>query len=203
MMKLCKTNFVSNCNCAIDVCHLLQIFEKALDEPKYSSLYAQLCHRLFRDAPNFEPPESNITVRLQHSRFLFINFCYFCQMSELAVNLYIHTVLLSGTTGRVLDLRSTGRGSNPTRGKAARQTQAIGTGQATMMLYGWEGNRRPGESSGSLPLPYCFISYFTSEHWILCCCLDSISVLIMGLWMSLGQTRSCPVLFNITHLACP
>jgi hypothetical protein len=40
----------------------VQIFEKALDEPKYSSLYAQLCHRLFKDAPNFEPPDSNITV---------------------------------------------------------------------------------------------------------------------------------------------
>jgi translation initiation factor 4G len=41
---------------------ILLIFEKALDEPKYSSLYAQLCHRLFRDAPNFEPPDSNITT---------------------------------------------------------------------------------------------------------------------------------------------
>ena len=34
----------------------LQIFEKALDEPKYSSLYAQLCRRLHDDAPNFDPP---------------------------------------------------------------------------------------------------------------------------------------------------
>ena len=51
---------------------LLKIFEKALDEPKYSSLYAQLCHRLFRDAPNFEPPESNIRVRLQLITVLFI-----------------------------------------------------------------------------------------------------------------------------------
>ena len=33
-----------------------QIFEKALDEPKYSSLYAQLCRRLHDDAPNFDPP---------------------------------------------------------------------------------------------------------------------------------------------------
>lgn len=38
---------------------ILLIFEKALDEPKYSSLYAQLCHRLCEDAPNFEPPGSS------------------------------------------------------------------------------------------------------------------------------------------------
>lgn len=31
------------------------IFEKALDEPKYSSMYAQLCKRLSKEAPNFEP----------------------------------------------------------------------------------------------------------------------------------------------------
>ena len=43
----------------------MQIFEKALDEPKYSSLYAQLCHRLFKDAPNFEPPDSSITVSVR------------------------------------------------------------------------------------------------------------------------------------------
>lgn len=30
------------------------IFEKALDEPKYSSMYAQLCKRLSKEAPNFE-----------------------------------------------------------------------------------------------------------------------------------------------------
>lgn len=31
------------------------IFEKALDEPKYSSMYAQLCKRLSKEAPNFDP----------------------------------------------------------------------------------------------------------------------------------------------------
>lgn len=35
---------------------ILLIFEKALDEPKYSSMYAQLCRRLSEEAPNFEPP---------------------------------------------------------------------------------------------------------------------------------------------------
>ena len=35
-----------------------QIFEKALDEPKYSSMYAQLCKFLVEKAPNFEPPDS-------------------------------------------------------------------------------------------------------------------------------------------------
>lgn len=34
---------------------ILLIFEKALDEPKYSSMYAQLCKRLSEEAPNFEP----------------------------------------------------------------------------------------------------------------------------------------------------
>lgn len=41
---------------------VLQIFEKALEEPKYSSLYAQLCRRLCEDAPNFEPPNSKTSV---------------------------------------------------------------------------------------------------------------------------------------------
>lgn len=40
------------------------IFEKALDEPKYSSMYAQLCKRLSREAPNFEPENKPCTFRL-------------------------------------------------------------------------------------------------------------------------------------------
>jgi len=36
---------------------ILLIFEKALDEPKYSSMYAQLCRRLSEEAPNFEPSQ--------------------------------------------------------------------------------------------------------------------------------------------------
>ena len=35
---------------------IVLIFEKALDEPKYSSMYAQLCKRLAEHAPNLEPP---------------------------------------------------------------------------------------------------------------------------------------------------
>lgn len=38
---------------------ILLIFEKALDEPKYSSMYAQLCKRLAENAPNFDPPDSS------------------------------------------------------------------------------------------------------------------------------------------------
>lgn len=38
------------------------IFEKALDEPKYSSMYAQLCKRLNENAPNLEPAECKITT---------------------------------------------------------------------------------------------------------------------------------------------
>ncbi|KAF0298618.1 Eukaryotic translation initiation factor 4 gamma 2 [Amphibalanus amphitrite] len=44
---------------------ILLIFEKALDEPKYSFLYAQLCKRLSESAPNFDPPGEPCTfVRL-------------------------------------------------------------------------------------------------------------------------------------------
>lgn len=34
----------------------VKVFEKALDEPKYSSMYAQLCLRLSEEAPNFDDP---------------------------------------------------------------------------------------------------------------------------------------------------
>lgn len=47
-----------------------QIFEKALDEPKYSSMYAKLCKRLTEEAPNFENPNSVCTFR-----FLLLNKC--------------------------------------------------------------------------------------------------------------------------------
>lgn len=53
--------FVHRVACILFV---LQIFEKALDEPKYSSMYAQLCKRLSEEAPNFEPPNSPCTFRL-------------------------------------------------------------------------------------------------------------------------------------------
>jgi len=41
---------------------ILLIFEKALDEPKYSSMYAQLCKRLAEHTPNFESPDSKTTT---------------------------------------------------------------------------------------------------------------------------------------------
>jgi len=41
---------------------ILLIFEKALDEPKYSSMYAQLCKRLSEHAPNLEPADTKITT---------------------------------------------------------------------------------------------------------------------------------------------
>lgn len=37
---------------------ILLIFDKALDEPKYSSMYAQLCKRLSEEAPSFEKDPS-------------------------------------------------------------------------------------------------------------------------------------------------
>ncbi|XP_053368677.1 eukaryotic translation initiation factor 4 gamma 2a [Clarias gariepinus] len=39
---------------------ILLIVDKALEEPKYSSLYAQLCLRLAEDAPNFDTQPSEI-----------------------------------------------------------------------------------------------------------------------------------------------
>ncbi len=41
---------------------LFQIFEKALDEQKYSSMYARLCKLLSERAPNFEGPNSTCTT---------------------------------------------------------------------------------------------------------------------------------------------
>lgn len=38
---------------------ILLIFDKALDEPKYSSMYALLCRKLCEEAPNFDPPSNN------------------------------------------------------------------------------------------------------------------------------------------------
>lgn len=40
---------------------ILLIFQKALDEPKYCSMYAQLCKRLSEEAPNFDNPNSPCT----------------------------------------------------------------------------------------------------------------------------------------------
>ncbi|KAL0268186.1 UNVERIFIED_CONTAM: hypothetical protein PYX00_010221 [Menopon gallinae] len=42
---------------------ILLIFKKALDEPKFSSMYAQLCKRLSEEAPNSEPPEESNTFK--------------------------------------------------------------------------------------------------------------------------------------------
>ena len=55
------------------VIHLL--FEKALDEPKYSSMYAQLCKRLSIDAPNFDSQDNpstflNLLLNVCRDRFL-------------------------------------------------------------------------------------------------------------------------------------
>ena len=46
---------------------VVQIVDKALEEPKYSSLYAQLCLRLAEDAPNFDGPSSEIQTSQKQS----------------------------------------------------------------------------------------------------------------------------------------
>ncbi len=49
-----------------------KIVDKALEEPKYSQLYAQLCLRLAEDAPNFEDPstENQATQKQNTVRFI-------------------------------------------------------------------------------------------------------------------------------------
>ncbi|KAI1288353.1 Eukaryotic translation initiation factor 4 gamma 2 [Halotydeus destructor] len=46
---------------------ILLIFEKALEEPKYSSMYAQLCSKLSQRLPNFELPNSSTSPSLSPS----------------------------------------------------------------------------------------------------------------------------------------
>jgi len=46
---------------------ILLIVDKALEEPKYSSLYAQLCLRLAEDAPNFDGPSPDIQAPQKQS----------------------------------------------------------------------------------------------------------------------------------------
>jgi len=49
---------------------ILLIVDKALEEPKYSQLYAQLCLRLAEDAPNFEDPSTeNQATQKQNTTF--------------------------------------------------------------------------------------------------------------------------------------
>lgn len=56
-----------NCN----LCFHWKIVDKALEEPKYSQLYAQLCQRLAEDVPNFEDLSTESqTVQKQNSVWL-------------------------------------------------------------------------------------------------------------------------------------
>ncbi|ENN83470.1 hypothetical protein YQE_00172, partial [Dendroctonus ponderosae] len=50
---------------------IILIFDKALDEPKYSSMYAQLCKRLSEEAPNFEQGDGSTNT----FRILLLNKC--------------------------------------------------------------------------------------------------------------------------------
>lgn len=56
---------------------LVQIFEKALDEPKYSSMYARLCKQLSDEAANFEPRKTIDESQKGQSTFrvLLLNKC--------------------------------------------------------------------------------------------------------------------------------
>lgn len=51
---------------------ILLIFEKALQEPKYVCMYAQLCKKLSKKVPNFDPPNPDYTTTF---RRLLLNKC--------------------------------------------------------------------------------------------------------------------------------
>jgi len=51
---------------------ILLIFEKALDEPKYSSMYAQLCSVLSKEAPNFDNSSQNTNSAPNNNNVRFI-----------------------------------------------------------------------------------------------------------------------------------
>ena len=51
---------------------IFQIFEKALQEPKYVCMYSQLCKKLSRKVPNFDPPNPDQTTTF---RRLLLNKC--------------------------------------------------------------------------------------------------------------------------------
>lgn len=57
---------------------LPQIVDKALEEPKYSSLYAQLCLRLAEDAPNFDNQSSEIQSAQKQSTVSVLSFFLKC-----------------------------------------------------------------------------------------------------------------------------
>ena len=58
---LCMTMCVCVHMC-FHLAHSLQVFDKAVDEPSYSCMYAQLCLRLNEFTPNFEEAGSQTTV---------------------------------------------------------------------------------------------------------------------------------------------
>ena len=62
---VCVCVYLVLSSCFVYVCVLpipLQVFDKAVDEPSYSCMYAQLCLRLNEFAPNFEEAGSQTTV---------------------------------------------------------------------------------------------------------------------------------------------
>lgn len=46
---------------------VILIFDKSIDELRYSTLYANLCYRLYHEAPNFDPPPSQPLNGPHHS----------------------------------------------------------------------------------------------------------------------------------------
>lgn len=64
---------------------LPQIVDKALEEPKYSSLYAQLCLRLAEDAPNFDNQSSEIQSAQKQSTVSVLSFSNVVNCEDLSV----------------------------------------------------------------------------------------------------------------------
>lgn len=57
-------------------CIYVKIVDKALEEPKYSQLYAQLCLRLAEDAPNFEGPSAESQATQKQNTVGFKQYLY-------------------------------------------------------------------------------------------------------------------------------
>ena len=87
--------FIHFVNSFLNVFLNIKVFEKALDEPKYSSMYAQLCLRLSEEAPNFDDPGktgnsvsknykiNSIRITIYKIIIIFMNsntLCYLCKI---------------------------------------------------------------------------------------------------------------------------
>lgn len=108
-LKLYLAHFDSCNSCSCMYPCTLQVYDKAVDEPSYSSMYAQLCLRLSKYAPNFEDSGSKANVRVFVSVCTWWLFCLCTCNSQTSpisnmlsssfehVNIYVHVYSLKWT----------------------------------------------------------------------------------------------------------